>query len=168
MAPALAACAKPVGEAAVRHALQPLVLHYGVAEAARSPAFWVPYLLLAEMPAEALKKGVREYLGAADSEYFPKVGPLKALCAKHARPIFQAAHRAEEAARLSPPPKRTGNPGAVRALFEDFSAKMKAKAETSPLRRHRPSPNFQPGKVDACGLTEEMRKLIARRNGEGA
>src|SRR5688572_10740721 len=78
LAPMLAQKAAPAGDEAVRRALQPLVLVYGIGEAARVPAFWAPYRVLASVPAEALARGIEDYTASADSHFFPKPGPLKA------------------------------------------------------------------------------------------
>src|SRR6185503_10867246 len=100
---ALTLRAAGAGEHAVRQALQPLVLVFGVGEAARSPAFWQAYRVLAGVPPEALRQGIEDYLAASDSTFFPKPGPLKALCDKHAEPIYKAAARANRAAALPAP-----------------------------------------------------------------
>src|SRR4051812_46581833 len=59
IAPALAEAASPCGDEAVRLALQPLVLVFGVPEGSKSQAFWaVYYKTLGSLPAEALAKAV--------------------------------------------------------------------------------------------------------------
>lgn len=164
LAPALNLRASPAGETRVRHALQPLVLVYGIGEAARSPAFWVSYRILANLPVEALAKGVEDYLAAPDSHYFPKPGPLKALCDKHAEPIYRAAHRATQAAKSEPALPRylpsEEEKAAVARMLADFKARAAERTEvaTKPVR---PS---TAGKPDEGGLTAEMRALIARRS----
>lgn len=103
VAPALAQLAAGCGPEAVRMALQPLVLVYGIGEATKSPAFWGVYFRnLADLPSEALAKGVEEYASLPDSHFFPKPGPLRALAMKHAEPIFKAATRAKRAADSLP------------------------------------------------------------------
>ncbi|MDB5438483.1 MAG: hypothetical protein JWM33_910, partial [Caulobacteraceae bacterium] len=80
---------------AVRAALSPLVLVYGVGEAARSAAFWGVYVeTLSGLPAEALRAAAADYAAGAGAEFFPKPGPLKALALKHAEPLRRAAARA--------------------------------------------------------------------------
>lgn len=88
----------------MREALQPLVLVYGVGEAAKSAAFWRVYVeQLSGFPAEALAQAVSDYAGGANAEFFPKPGPLKALAAKRAEPILKALSRAKRAAATLPP-----------------------------------------------------------------
>lgn len=168
MAPALAERARPAGDTRVRNALQPLVLVFGIGEAARSPAFWVPYRILGELPIEALDRGVKDYLAAPDSQFFPKPGPLKAFCDKHARPMFQAAHRAAEAARLEPRPAARGEyREAIGHLMADFKTKSLV-GKPSPLSPRRADMPSTAGKPDEGGLTPQMRNLIARRAEGGA
>ncbi len=102
--PALEAHAQPCGRRAVIEALTPLVTVYGIAE--RSDAewrtFWGLYATALEgLPGEALRSGVADYVAGSDSEFFPKPGPLKALCDKRAAPILTALGRARRALRLS-------------------------------------------------------------------
>jgi hypothetical protein len=165
---ALAVRASAAGEATVRLALQPLVLVYGVGEAARSPAFWQAYRILADLPVEALRLGVEDYPAQPDSQFFPKPGPLKALCDKHAEPIYRAAFRASKAASLEPPKARREPTEAeraqVRAMLSEFTAKV---AEKAPARLRPVLPSIS-GKTDETGITPEMRALMERRaEGEG-
>lgn len=102
--PALTSVAEPCGAQKVREALQPLVLVYGVGEAAKSAAFWRVYVeQLSGFPAEALAQAVNDYAGGANAEFFPKPGPLKALAAKRTEPILKALSRAKRAASMLPP-----------------------------------------------------------------
>jgi len=95
---------EPCGAQKVREALQPLVLVYGVGEAAKSAAFWRVYIeQLQGFPAEALAQAVSDYAGGATAEFFPKPGPLKALAAKRAEPLLKALSRARRAAAMKPP-----------------------------------------------------------------
>ena len=106
--PALAAVAAPCGPQSVRAALQPLVLIYGVGEAAKSAAFWKVYIdALAGLPAEALAQAVIDYAAQPDAEWFPKPGPLKALASKRAEKIWKAYSRAKRAAAALPSPTIT-------------------------------------------------------------
>lgn len=165
MAPALRARATPAGDDAVRKALQPLVLVYGVGEAARVPAFWQPYRILAMIPPTALAEGIEDYVASPDSQFFPKPGPLKALCDRRAEPILRAASRASRAAFLAPPKLRAP------PTEEEKAAVAKMLAETvQSLSDHaalkRPKPVDLPstaGKPDEGGLTPQMRALMARR-----
>jgi hypothetical protein len=160
---ALAQIACAAGESAVQEALKPLVLVYGVGEAARSPAFWQAYKIMAGLPWEALRLGVEDYLAQPDSEFFPKPGPLKALCDKHAEPIYKAAFRASRAAALPPPryrpPPTEAEKAAVARMLAEF---RQSTADKSPARLRPALPSIA-GKPDAGGLTPQMRDLMARR-----
>lgn len=125
LAPLLAQATRGCGEEQVRLALQPLILVYGVGEAARSPAFWRVYFKqLADLPAEALARGVDAYAGEADSHFFPKPGPLKALAERFAVPIRKAAYRTKRAVEIGPrrhPVERTPEEiEAVRSMARGF------------------------------------------------
>lgn len=106
--PALEAHAAPCGPQAVIAALVPLVTLYGVPDKSEKEwaAFWRFYTeALGNLPLEALKAGVAEYVRASSSEFFPKPGPLLALCNAHAGPITVAAWRARACLKFQPPPK---------------------------------------------------------------
>lgn len=168
MAPALRARAEPAGDDAVRRALQPLVLVYGVGEAARVPAFWQPYRILANLPPTALAAGIEDYTASPDSQFFPKPGPLKALCDRHAEPILRAASRASRAAHLEPPKQRPEPTAEEKAAVSKMLAEAVA-AMTDKAALQRPNPVDLPstaGKPDAGGLTPEMRELLGRQRGE--
>lgn len=97
---ALQRCAEPCGPQAVVETLAPLLALYGVPRKseAEADAFWGFYLdTLGNLPAEALRSGVAEYVADAKSEFFPKPGPLKAICERHAVPLRMAANRAQKA-----------------------------------------------------------------------
>lgn len=121
----LAALAAPCGDAFVKRALQPLVLVFGVGEAARSAAYWTVYVRsLSDLPAEALARAVEDYARAQDSRFFPKPGPLRALAEVHALPIRRAAQRARKVAAANPEPRapepletRRRTADAIRAAF---------------------------------------------------
>lgn len=92
--------AKPCGDKAVVALLAPMVAVYGVADRSKAEwaAFWRLYIAaLADLPLSALRTGVDDYVAQPDSEFFPKPGPLKALCEKHAIPLRMAANRARKA-----------------------------------------------------------------------
>lgn len=98
VAPLIIECAKPCGPDAVISTLAPLVSLYGVQGKSDTEwkAFWKFYIdALGSLPAEALKRGVADYVGDARSEWFPKPGPLKALCEAHASGPRMAASRAK-------------------------------------------------------------------------
>lgn len=163
----LRAAAQPCGSDAVRRALQPLVLVYGMADAARVPAFWGPYLsALADMPVTALKEAIEAYTASPDAEFFPKPGPLKALADKAAEPLRRAASRATTAARLAPPkkpdPPTEAEKERVKAWVADFANSVKAKQK--PPAAMRPTH----GKIDGTGITAEMRELLNRQRDQPA
>lgn len=122
----LSMLAKPCGEEAVRLALQPLILVYGVSQGANTAAFWKVYFKqLSDLPAEALAKAVDDYAGLPDAEFFPKPGPLRALALKHAEPICRAAYRARRAADSMP--RKQGervDPAKIRELAAQLSGRL--------------------------------------------
>lgn len=98
--------AEPCGPKVVAATLGPLLTLYGVADKteAESKTFWRFYIdALGSLPAEAVRAGVAEYVQDARSEFFPKPGPLKAICERHAIPLRMAAHRAQKALELANP-----------------------------------------------------------------
>jgi hypothetical protein len=123
--------AQPCGEEAVRLALQPLVLLYGVGQAGKAPAFWRIYAQqLAGFPADALRAAVEAYPGCeACDGFFPKPHVLKRMAEAHAQPIRRAANRCRLALRTEPPPRRPRMaPERVRALLADTCAAIDARA----------------------------------------
>ncbi len=64
---------------------------------AEARSFWGFYIdTLGGLPREAVTRGVADYVASA-AEFFPKPGPLKALCERHAIPIRMAENRARKA-----------------------------------------------------------------------
>ena len=55
---------------------------------------------LGDLPLEAIREGVAEYTEQETSEFFPKPGPLKAICRRKAEPVLMALGRVRAAARL--------------------------------------------------------------------
>lgn len=56
--------------------------------------FWRVYIEALEgFPADVVRKAVRAYLRSPDSEFFPKPGPLHALCLRQAHDGLDAADR---------------------------------------------------------------------------
>lgn len=97
---------EPCGPALVIDTLAPLLALYGVPRKspAEADAFWGFYLdTLGSLPPEALRAGVAEYVADSKSEFFPKPGPLKAICERHAIPLRMAANRANKALQIAPP-----------------------------------------------------------------
>jgi hypothetical protein len=96
----LARHVEPCGGKWVISLLAPLLTLYGVSDKteAEAAAFWGFYIdALGGLPREAVKRGVADYVAAGNSEFFPKPGPLKALCERHAIPIRMAENRARKA-----------------------------------------------------------------------
>lgn len=97
--------AKGCGPKAVIATLTPLVTLYGVSDKTEAEwkTFWRFYIeALEEMPIEALKAGVAEYVQRPDSEFFPKPGPLRAICSEQAAPVWCAVSRARRALQITP------------------------------------------------------------------
>lgn len=91
---------EPCGAKAVIGTLAPLVSLYGVQDKTEAEwsSFWGFYVeALGNLPAEAIRAGAAEYVADAKSEWFPKPGPLKAICERHAIPLRMAANRAQKA-----------------------------------------------------------------------
>lgn len=90
--------AAPCGPRAVLAHLTPLVSLYGVAEKSEGEwkAFWGFYhRALGDMPENAVREGVEDYVRAKDSEFFPKPGPLRELCVKRSVHVRMALGRAK-------------------------------------------------------------------------
>jgi len=101
----LARHVEPCGAHQVVQILGPLLTLYGVADKSENEAkaFWGFYIdALGDLPAEALRAGVAEYVADAKSEFFPKPGPLKSICDRHAVPLRMAANRAAKALERLP------------------------------------------------------------------
>ena len=121
------------GQEAVRRALQPLVLIYGLGEQAKVPMFWAVYVkALEDVPAQALAEAIEEYTGLGTSEFFPRPGPLRALALKHAAPIWKARDRARRAANSLPRPVITpADAEARKALIAETLRAIGSKAAVS-------------------------------------
>ena len=91
---------EPCGPSFVVKTLAPLLTLYGVADKSdgEAKAFWGFYIdALSGLPREAIAAGVAEYVADARSEFFPRPGPLRAICDRHAIPLRMAANRAAKA-----------------------------------------------------------------------
>lgn len=91
---------EPCGAKWVAAELGPLLTLYGVPEKSEAEArtFWGFYIdALGGLPREAVRAGIGEYVRDPKSEFFPKPGPLKAICERHAIPLRMAANRAQRA-----------------------------------------------------------------------
>lgn len=94
--------AEPCGAKVVMALLVPLVTLYGISDRSQEEwaTFWNFYAKALEaLPTEAVQAGVAEYVADPKSEFFPKPGPLKAICERHAIPVRMAMSRARQAAR---------------------------------------------------------------------
>jgi len=92
--------ASPCGSKAVITILAPLVSLYGVPDKSEAEwrTFWGFYTkALGDLPAESVAKAVEEYVARHDSEFFPKPGPLRAICDRHAAPVRMAMSRLRKA-----------------------------------------------------------------------
>lgn len=99
--PALQARCRPCGEKAVMATLAPLLVVYGVGDKSQAEwkTFWGVYTeLLAGLPIDSLRAGVKAYVAAHDSHFFPKPGPLLALCNAAVNPAIMALGRARKIA----------------------------------------------------------------------
>ena len=98
------AAMEPCGGSAVVEALAPLLALYGVPRKtdAEAKAFWGFYIeTLAEVPREALRDAVREYVADGRSEWFPKPGPLRAIADRKTIPLRMAYSRARKALEIA-------------------------------------------------------------------
>lgn len=96
--------AAPAGREEIVAALAPMVTLYGVPDKTEAEwrGFWRFYVeALGNLPIEAIKAGAKAYVNEPTSEFFPKPGPLKALCSKAAEELFRAVGRARRALSLS-------------------------------------------------------------------
>lgn len=96
--------AAPCGPKAVAAELAPLVTIYGVADRSEGEwaAFWRFYTeALQDLPLAALRNGVKAYVAQPDSEFFPKPGPLKALCQREASEVWTALGRSRQALKIA-------------------------------------------------------------------
>ena len=100
----LQAAVEPAGAQAVVEALAPMLALYGIPRKSEgeAEAFWGFYIdTLGALPAEALRAGVAEYVGDPKSEFFPKPGPLKAICDRHAIKVRMAASRSRKVLEIA-------------------------------------------------------------------
>lgn len=96
----LQAAVEPAGGHAVVQILAPMLALYGIPRKTESEAeaFWGFYIdVLGDLPAEALRDGVAAYVADPKSEFFPKPGPLKAICERFAIKARMAASRSRKA-----------------------------------------------------------------------
>jgi hypothetical protein len=98
--PSLADRCRPCGEKAVIATLAPLLALYGVGDKSQAEwkFFWQVYSeMLAGLPLESVQAGVKAYVASQDSQFFPKPGPLLALCRAAQIPAIIALGRARKA-----------------------------------------------------------------------
>lgn len=132
--------------------------------------WWADYAdALEGLTAAAIEAGMRAYLRQADAEFMPKPGKLRELAAatpndgKWAR----AYSRAKSAVTPAPVVKTLSDEDrtVVRQQVGDLVAALEAKsqAHTDQMRgkaRLRPTPS---ARVDAVGVSDEMRRLLIRQ-----
>lgn len=97
--------ARPCGAEPVIDALKLLAVVYGqpwADEAIAGVAIEAYVGALNDLPIEALQLGVADYNRHPDSRFFPRPGPLRAMCWPHAAKLIRAAHRAREAKNKPP------------------------------------------------------------------
>lgn len=95
---------EPCGGQAVIEALAPMLSLFNVPRKTEAEAatFWRFYIeALESLPAEAVRAGVTDYVSDAKAEWFPKPGPLKALCEKRAESLRIAVGRTRKALHLA-------------------------------------------------------------------
>lgn len=100
----LQAAIEPAGGHAVVQILAPMLALYGVPRKSESEAeaFWGFYIdVLSDLPAESLRDGVAAYVADSKSEFFPKPGPLKAICERFAIKPRMAASRSRKALEIA-------------------------------------------------------------------
>jgi hypothetical protein len=69
---------------------------------AEAKAFWGFYIqTLEEVPLQALNEAIADYVADARSEWFPKPGPLKDICARRTIPLRMAFSRARKALEIA-------------------------------------------------------------------
>lgn len=95
--------AAPATREQIATILAPMARMYGLKDRSEAEwrTFWEFYVkALGDLPLEAIAAGADDYVERADSEFFPKPGPLKELCRKRAEPILMALGRIRAAAKL--------------------------------------------------------------------
>lgn len=91
----LEAACRPAGPEGVVEALAPLLAIFHMDERAGSEAFWQVYIdVLEDVPICSLNAGVKAYLGRPESDWFPRPGPLKALCSSDEQTALRRARLA--------------------------------------------------------------------------
>lgn len=147
---------------------------------AEAAAWWADYYdVLADVPLAALEAGMRAYVALPDSEFMPKPGrlrelaftaPCRALTRYHRATRALAEHDRPEPTYIPPATpeeleaeraKSEANRQAILKIAEEFKGKSIGAATAL-----KPSLPSIAGKVDAGGITQEMRDLIARRQAE--
>lgn len=102
--PAVTAAAAPCGLPGIIAALKPLASVYGwpaafsAGDEATTADFWTVYReALGDLPWSAILAGCEAYNRASTSEFFPRPGPLRALCEAKRDEIHLAAFRLAKA-----------------------------------------------------------------------
>lgn len=103
--PAIMGARQPADPKQIVRELAKMVPIFGVTDRSQTEwsTFWRVYLdVLDDVPLSALKTAIGEYLAAPDSNFFPRPGPLKAICDRHAAPYRTAASLAERVLEIPP------------------------------------------------------------------
>lgn len=136
----------------------------------RTPAEWTAWWAdhidaLSDISLASLEAAMRAYVALPDSEFMPKPGKLRELAFSTPCRSLQRYYRAKRAIDFADEPapveitpeQAAANAAEVKGLLAGFSQQMAKAAVTKPEM-----PSIA-GKPDEGGLTEEMRKIIARR-----
>lgn len=95
---------EPCGGQVVIEALAPMLALFNVPRKTEAEAatFWGFYIdALGSLPAEAVRAGVADFVADPKAEWFPKPGPLKALCEKRAEKLRIALGRTRKAIQIA-------------------------------------------------------------------
>jgi len=96
--PAIQAARQPADPKVIVRELAKMVPIFGVSDrsAAEWSTFWRFYLdVLDDVPPAALRAAITEYVSAPDSNFFPRPGPLKAICDRHSATVKIAERLAQ-------------------------------------------------------------------------
>lgn len=166
---------RPAGEAGVRAVVGRRFALYPQAD--RSDAEWAAwwedyYDALADLPMVALEAAMAAYVRDPASEFLPKPGKLRDLAMRqpnqtmelHDRLRVLANYRRPEPSNAvyEIPAPQLRNVESDRAKIREMMADFR-RPERAPQRRDFPATH---GRVDAGGITPELRAIMERRNAE--
>lgn len=156
--PALEAAVQPCGPEAVKRACERLAIIFPPS-GNRTDRHWEALAheyvaALADLPPEALRRGVEDWRDDPESRFFPFPGQLKGKAEVHAKAMHAAVYRARMLAaakeRAVPPPPTEAELAERRRLAE----------ETKALLRPKPMPEMDPAAFEAArsARAEEIRR----------